>query len=415
MAAIAAEMAVDMRENKKATVCPVCASPEIQPFFSLPNFPVYLHEVGADVAQVPRDLNYASCTACGHAFIPGYDRELLEDIYRHHYWGADVENIGHSQRDEFARLFSRVRAALPLEHAEVLEIGCSSGQMLRELQTRFAQDAYSGFEPNVANTEVCREQGYAVTNSFFGEESAQACLSRRAGRGFDLIYHRHVIEHIFDFDDFFRGMNVAAAPGARLLIETPSLEANLASQSLNPFCHEHIHVFAAASLATLAARFGWQYQESACTAMDNTIAVFLFAPGETGPAATRPQNLPRPDSAAFARNIGAWQQRLRNATRGQRVMFWGAGSYCTTLLSLCDIAPEKILDGNPNKAGKRMAGSVMLIEHAPQAIQRLLESGEDMAVTMVIASSYHAEIQAELKRLGWRGPVIVPSLMLAKA
>lgn len=397
----------------ESSVCPVCASTQVQLFFSLPHFPVYLHALSGEVSQVSRDLHYAHCVICGHTFIPGYERTLLEDIYRHHYWGADVASVGYSQREEFVTVFRQVRESLQESTLEVLEVGCSSGQMLSDLHTLFPADHFSGFEPNVANAQACAARGFAVENGFFGIESAQESLSARNGRGFSLIYHRHVIEHVFDFADFLGGMTRIAAGGAVLLIETPSLEENLRRASLDPFHHEHIHVFSLSSLVRLAAEQGWLYQSSVFTAMGNMIVVFVLA----ADAVTRPALplLALPDTQGFARQIAAWQQRLQAALAGRKVVFWGAGSYCTVLLSLCGISPQAIVDGNPHKTGQHMAGSTLPIQHAMTAVAAWVAAGEDTSLLLVVASSFYREIQASLQELGWRGEVIVPSLWLGGA
>src|SRR5690606_2818579 len=89
----------------------------------------------------------------------------------------------------------------------------------------------------------------------------------------DLIYARHVIEHIFDFDDFFAGVNGVAGAAAELILETPSLD--YAGQgSIEPFHVEHVHVFSLRSLARLAASYGWGLQHSAVTTSGNLIACF---------------------------------------------------------------------------------------------------------------------------------------------
>ncbi len=99
-----------------------------------------------------------------------------------------------------------------------------------------------------------KARGLDVREEFFTREAAAAADIEPV----DLIYARHVIEHIFDFEDFFVGVNAVTRPGADLVLETPSLDFHAAEGSLAPFHVEHIHVFALRSLARLAARHGWE-------------------------------------------------------------------------------------------------------------------------------------------------------------
>lgn len=111
--------------------------------------------------------------------------------------------------------------------------------------------------------------------------------------------------------------------------------------------------------------------------------------------------------------MARWLERLQSQTAGRRVVFWGAGSYCTVLLALCAVRPAAIVDGNPNRAGQFMAGMDIAIGHAPQVLAEWVARGDDRDSVLVIASSYHVEIRQALADIGWRGAVVVPALLLS--
>ena len=398
--------------------CPVCKSNNLSPFLLLSDFPVYLHANARVMNQRLVDLRYSYCNSCGHAFIPDYDKSVLEDIYSHHYWGKDVENIAYTQREDFIDFYCKNRCKIDATSANVLEIGCSSGQMMFELMKRYPVDKYFGYEPNVENAETCCTRGFFVENKFFTQANAKSDFKRKYRTPFDAIYHRHVIEHIFDFDDFFHGIDEVAGQETVLFIETPSLEQNIKSYSLDPFHHEHIHVFSLSSLVNLAYRFGWLYQESMFTDLGNMIVCFSHKKSTLECTSSHsalsnivPLDISIPEIHQFNVVINSWKNRLINEMSGKRLVFWGAGSYCTLILSLCGISPDKIIDGNPNKCGEKMAGSSISIENAERAVASLIAE-DDMNVTIVVTSSFHKEITDELSRLGWQGQIIIPSLLI---
>lgn len=400
-------------KNIGTIACPVCSSTRLHSFLSIPDFPIYLHAVGDDVEQLYRDLDYSCCMECGHAFIPDYDMDILEDIYRHHYWGADAANIAYSQRNDFINLYRKVRELTYHEHFTVLEIGCSSGQMLKDLKNTFPNDTYFGCEPNIANATICNSLGFKVSNSFFTHENSKNLLFLNNNKLFDIIYHRHVIEHIFDFNDFFKGMSNIASPESYLLIETPSLEKNLDGNSLDPFHHEHVHVFSLSSLIKLASTFNWKYKQSISTELGNMVVVFerdITSSNMLNSHITENIIL-APDTKNYSRNITTWQEQLSNHVDGKDLIFWGAGSYCTLIMSVCKLEPSRIIDGNMSKVGSRMPGSSITIEYAPDTISSLISQNNQNSL-IVITSGFHKEISLELINLGWKGETLIPALLL---
>ena len=118
---------------------------------------------------------------------------------------------------------------------------------------------------------------------FFDESVTSKDLDRA-----DLIYARHVIEHIFDFNGFFAGLNAMATPMADLILETPSLDYHAERGSIAPFHVEHIHVFSLRSLARLASSHGWGLQQAEVTAPGNLIASFKRGGVDCGRASAIP-------------------------------------------------------------------------------------------------------------------------------
>jgi hypothetical protein len=110
----------------------------------------------------------------------------------------------------------------------------------------------------------------------------------------------------------------------------------------------------------------------------------------------------------FKERVGARVRELADAARswrasGRRLAIWGSGSKCVSLISAlgADAAPDAVVDVNPHKHGKFLAGSGYEIQ-GPDALTALRPD-----VVLIMNSIYTDEIRADLERRGLR-PQLVP-------
>ena len=370
--------------------CPVCGAGG-RPLLDLPGQPIYQHPVPAEVV-VPEphaiDLYWLACTHCCHAWQPEFDHALLERIYRSHYYTPAPDGIGVRFRNDF--LSTAERFGLVAPKRVLLEIGASDGDVLVELRRRTGAARACAFEPNSENAAVARRRGLEVHEEFFDEQTSKGLDSA------DLVYARHVIEHIFDFNGFFAGVNAAAARMADLMLETPSLDHHAERGSIVPFHIEHLHIFALRSLTRLASIHGWALQHAEVTTSGNLIA--SFKRGMTT------ADVPPPSLAGLQDAVGCRRAHMRNLLADRQLVFWGAGSAGAALVSTIGREPDIWTDGNPNKVGKRFVGSTRLIV-SPEVALAEARSPAFSRPVLVIASSFQEEILTRIQELGWTGEV----------
>ena len=372
--------------------CPICGS-GWRPLLTLPAQPIYQHPVPADVV-VPQphlvDLSWLGCTRCCHAWQPAFDNELLARIYRSHYYTPAPDGIAVQFRNDFLSVIDRFGLTTP--RRVLLEIGASDGDVLAELRTRTGASHAYAFEPNSENASVARRRGLEVREEFFGASASQEGLDAA-----ELVYARHVIEHIFEFKGFFVSMNAIATPMADLILETPSLDHHAERGSSNPFHVEHIHVFSLRSLARLASSHGWGLQQAEVTAAGNLIASFKRG------ASTVDVSPPRLDGLQGA--VARRRTRLRDLLTGRRLVFWGAGSAGVGLVNTIGREPDIWTDGNPNKIGKKFVGLTRRIVSPELAFAEAKSPAFSNSI-LVVASSFVDEILPRVRDLGWGGEII---------
>ena len=377
--------------GRLSPLCPVCGGSGKAA--SEPAEPADLSTPGAGPCGRARNLtqstsSWSACTDCAHAWQPNFNESVLREIYRSHYYTPAPAGIGVQFRNDFL-------AALESFRLNKLRGCCwrSGHPTATYLQSSKADwcVAHVCVRAEQGERGHCEATRHRCAGKFFGSDAAD-----EDSNPVECIYARHVIEHVFDFGEFFKGVNAVVSPDADLILETPSLDFHAVQGSIAPFHVEHVHVFALRSLARLAAFHGWRYGDSVVTASGNLIA--SFKKGRVVCA----------DSQAGPRGLQAKVARRREAMRqifaGRRMIFWGAGSAGIALANTIGRDPDIWTDGNPNKIGKKFVGSTRGIVSPESAIAAGTSPASDDPI-LVITSSFQDEILPRVRQLGWSGAV----------
>ena len=218
------------------------------------------------------------------------------------------------------------------------------------------------------------------------------------GTGFDLIYARHVIEHVATPVALLRAMAQALAPGGRVCLEVPSLDWILAQGQMQDFFYEHCNYFPAASLAAacaeaglglsrVEAQFGGQY---------------LWAEAEAGLASGPADPVPAPpflDTAFFP----LWQQRIDALREIGLVALWGAAAKGVTFATAADPGATRIaclIDINPLKQARFVpcSGHKVLAPHEAAVL--------GVRSIVVMNPNYHDEIATMAETAGLQAQLL---------
>lgn len=379
--------------------CTICRRDETVSLLNLKNADIYQHPVPKDAAIPPPykiDIDFYFCRDCGHAYQHNYDVDLLSSIYSNYYYTPAQDGIGRQFRDDFIDF---VKANVPemSKALNVLEIGSSSGELLMTSLEAWPHIKVLGFEPSNNSADIALSRNIPTIKDFFSSRST------RSTGNFDIIFSRHVIEHIDDQHDFWLSINNSSYNHTVLVIETPSLDRVLNEHSLDPFHIEHLHVFSVHSLSYLAKSHGWFLRSY--TATDSNKLITCYIKDNTHCIETTPPSLDH----SLNDTLVQIKHNLMSHIKGKQYWLWGAGSYGVKMLSFYGLTPERVLDGNRNKSGKVMVGYPWLIEHGPDVISTYSADTAITAPTIIIASSFYKEIMADIARIGWKGEILTPS------
>ncbi|NQY35419.1 MAG: class I SAM-dependent methyltransferase [Alteromonadaceae bacterium] len=307
------------------TICPVCRHTENTALLALHSYPIYQHPM-ANTSTIPLphtiDLEYLICDSCAHAFQRSYDRDILEKIYSCHYYTPAPSGVGATFRNDFIH-FIKHQSPINKDNAKIFEVGCSSGEILSELKSLYPNAEFSAVEPNEETAIAAQKNGFEVATEFFTTKYSQTLTNK-----FDVIYSRHVIEHIFDFEDFFNATTQVCHNKSQLILETPSLDWATENSSTMAFHVEHVHVFSERSLVTLAQNYGW-FKEKKCITSSGNLIVSFSRTGSNKNLPTPPHN----QTGLQSRNQ-LLSNKIQNICKDKQVIFWGAGIGAVTLLAL---------------------------------------------------------------------------------
>ncbi len=217
-------------ENAFETVgCDLCGGGAAKTFLPLED-----HLFG-----VPGSFRVARCSSCGFLFTsPRPMRADLKRLYETYYVDHESSSAldqSHlkselihrpSLRRLYHSLFGNYLAAMLREaRGRVLDIGCGTGNILKEMEA-LGLDAY-GIEPNPKAAEACAKKGLRVVQGTLEETRFQE-------NSFDTVILWHVIEHVPSPSSLLDAIYPILKPGGQVFICCPNAESYMAAM-FKPF------------------------------------------------------------------------------------------------------------------------------------------------------------------------------------
>ncbi len=341
------------------------------------------------------DLELVFCAACGfiqnRRFDPGavtYSTDYEETQGFSGHFRRFVDELIDDQ-DRKHRLRDRT----------VLEIGCGKGEFLSRLVERTGARGI-GIDPSYRPD---RDVGQTTERLTFIQDWYGPAYADLAA---DFICCRHTLEHIPDVLDFIRQVrrSIGDRPEVRILFEVPDTKRVLAEHAFWDMYYEHCSYFTAGSLARLFARAGFVVDDVRTAYADQ----YLLLEGRPGDDRVRPAGEIVDDLEATAALVEAFAAALPRKLAdlraevdawhgaGRRVAIWGSGSKAVAYLTSLGLRDEiaAVVDINPHKAGRYMAGTGHRIER-PEQLRAVRPD-----VVVVMNPVYVAEIAQALGELG---------------
>ena len=391
--------------------CQACNGDDIQIFYRVKGVPAHsclMMSSREEALAFPRgDIELGFCRTCGFIgnvrFDPGLER----------YSAAYEETQAYSPR--FLKFLDEVwddqieRFGLG-PGMTALEIGCGKGEFLVGLCER-SGCAGIGIDPGYRpeRTRSSAAERLSFIRDLYGPKYAHLQA--------DYVCCRHTLEHIAPVFDFVRLVRETIGERRRVNVyfELPDMERVLQQGAFWDIYYEHCTYFTRGSLARLFRAAAFDVKRLYKVYDDQ----YLMLEAEPAAAPTEPA-LPEEDDLAWVASlVDKFEQQVNDRVQalseaiashraaGRRLAIWGSGSKCVSLISALGLAsgngskPPAIVDINPHKHGKFLAGSGLQIV-GPDALGKLRPE-----VVLIMNSIYTEEIRHELAARGLE-PHLIP-------
>lgn len=340
------------------TTCRLCGAPGARPVAT---------QVVPDLAPDPRRdewptrvIAYHGCARCGTVSQAPLPRAADLDRYyasvtmaRHVPAAAAAKQVVYEDRLDL------LRRVTGLEGGTCLEVGCGNGLLLQLIADRWGL-CPRGLEPS--STYDTRPDVPIARCTL--QDFAPATLGWPGA--YDLVYCRHVLEHVDDPASFLGHLVALVAPGGWLYVEVPSshLHARGDLPASGQNIHAvHLHHYTGPGLAAALAAGGLTvtHLEDRDTGRYPSLCVAARR-GFSGSLQFHEQ---------FDRQLARYRQaagrlvRILHEAAGAPVVVWGAGADLGQVLPLVPATARqglRLYDRSPAKQGRRLLGVPILGE-----------------------------------------------------
>ncbi len=355
-------------------------------------------------------LRLGRCSSCATI-------QLLETVNPHQLFSRYVWLTKTSATAvEYAEVFAdRVDSLSKGSDLSILEVGSNDGTFLNALRKR--GHTVLGVDPATNIGEIARSLGVPTVSEFFSVELAKRLIKQHDK--FDILIARNVLPHVADLHGVMFGIRESLKPGGVAVFEFHRADLIMKELHYDSIYHEHLYLHSLQSMEYIAGKYGLSAFDVAESPISGGSFVVFLTDKPT--KETKALKVARAEeSSSGVGSLAAWQhfaksvkthiQLFRNiildhSSAGKRIVGFGASARSSTLLNASEVNNsliEVIADNNEWKQGLLTPGSSIKIVSPAEAFKIQPD------VVVLLAWNFKAELIAQIKRMGFRGDVVVP-------
>jgi len=358
--------------------CVVTGNSDFESLHKVKNCPIFMGCVNTPEAEdLAVDMSWSISRGSGliqlNKLIP------LDVLYPESHGSGGVGALWEKHHKAFAHFLSRISPS------GVFEVGGAHGILAREYK-QFESIPWTILEPNPSPVDGCEA---VFIKGFFDDKFSY-------DESFDTVVHSHVFEHIYEPDQFMRHLAEFMVEGKHLAFSLPNMQVMLERKYTNCVNFEHTVFLTETYVEFLLAKHGFRLQTKEYFMEDHSIFYAAVRDSSAKPSEL-PLNLYEKNKRIYMDYVHYHDELIKDLNRKihdstESVYLFGAHVFAQHLI-VCGLDTSRIvclLDNDPNKQGKRLYGTTLMVQ-SPSTLKN-----EESASVILKAGVYNQEIKEDI-------------------
>lgn len=275
--------------------------------------------------------------------------------------------------------------------SSLLELGCNNGRLLNLFVHETGCTAL-GVEPSRTFASIWEDQGVEVINDYFSVELASQLQKRQ----FDVIYFRHVFEHIPDPCAFFAGVAALSGENTAVVIEVPYLKSVIERERIDNISYSHLNYYSLKSLGQIAGQHGLGIVDYQLVDTDGGSVIVHLKKGAGDTDIT--DQISRGDVEGLLGGIRRikleLEEKLSNYSR-KELIGYGAGAKGQHLIHVLGLEQriDYVIDDTPELNGQYIPGTAIEIKSPSRVDPSVIKAVVNLVPTHAAAIREKVEPQ----------------------
>lgn len=354
---------------------------DLEPLHTFPQFPVFM---GCTSAGQDTDILADMCfqISPGSGMIQLNPLLPLEVLYPEAHGAGAVGKLWEKHHQALSDFIAQ------FDPASVLEIGGGHGILATNYQNN-KSIPWTILEPNPTPIPACKAR---IIKGFFDG-------SFKFDENVEAIVHSHVFEHIYDPDAFVTQLADFLVEGKKLFFSIPNMQVMMKRKYTNCLNFEHTVFLSEPYVDYLLARHGFRILEKEYFQEDHSIFYAAVRDRHVPPVQLE-ETLYAIHKQLFTSYVAYHQELVTDinrqlASNPEGAFLFGAHVFAQYLIAfgLDTRRIVSILDNDPNKQGKRLYGTDLMVQ-SPKILKNLASPK-----VVLKAGVYNEEIKADILSL----------------
>ncbi len=362
----------------KRKSCSVSNKKDLEKLHTVSNFPIFMGCVNSDRnADITADMIWTISKSSG--LIQLSELIPLKILYKDSHGSGDIGRIWTEHHREFAEFISKYSPK------SVLEIGGGHGRLAYEYE-RYDNIPWTIIEPNPS---PIKETKAKFINGFFDKNFKHE-------KKFKTIVHSHVFEHVYNHDNFMNDVSSFMKDDGHLIFTLPNMLNMLKNKYTNCLNFEHTVFLTEPYVEYLLSKYGFEIIEKKYFRHDHSIFYSTVKTSnkkiiEISKDLYSINKKIYNDYRIFHEKLITDLNNLISESK-KSIYLFGAHIFSQYLIcsGLNTSNIDCLLDNDPNKQGKRLYGTSMLVK-SPNCLKSV-----NKPLIILKAGVYNDEIKKDI-------------------